>query len=88
VTDPLKFQPWKVGQVLCKAIYAHLGSQFQWKQPPYEYEYQILPIDIINGSDQLRLWVERDGSYQELLDLERSKWGDFEERRNSVLLYE
>jgi len=88
VTDSLKFQPWKVGQVLCKAFYVHLGDRFEWKQPPYEYEYKILPIDILNGSDQLRLWIEKDGSYEELLDLERSKWGDFEDQRNSVLLYD
>ena len=88
VTDPLKFQPWKVGQVLCEAFYVHLGDRFEWKQPPYEYEYKILPIDILNGSDQLRLWIEKDGSYEELLEIELSKWGDFEDQRNNVLLYD
>ncbi len=87
VTDPLKFQPWKLGQVLCKAFYNQLGDQFEWKQPPYEYEYQKLPIDILNGSNQLRLWVEKDGSFEELLDIEHSRWSDFEEKRASVLLY-
>ena len=88
VTDPVKFEPWKVGQVLCKGFYDHLGDQFEWKPPPYEYEFHKLPIDILNGSDQLRLWIEKDGSYEELLDMERSKWGDFEDQRNSVLLYD
>ncbi|MEI8347233.1 MAG: DUF1343 domain-containing protein, partial [Pseudomonadota bacterium] len=51
VTDPLKFRPWKLGQLLCQQLYQHLGQAFEWKAPPYEYEYEKLPIDLINGSD-------------------------------------
>ena len=86
-TDTKVFQPWKVGQVLCKAFYMHLGEDFLWKQPPYEYEYKNLPIDILNGTDQLRLWIERDGNYDELLAIEADGWELFEEMRKNVLLY-
>lgn len=87
VTDKQKFEPWKVGQLLCQAFYHHLGDNFQWKQPPYEYEFEKLPIDMINGTDQLRLWVESKGSYFRLQELERGNWGDFEQKRAEVLLY-
>ena len=88
VTNAALFQPWKVGQVLCKILYHELGENFKWKPPPYEYEYKKMPIDILNGSDKLRLWVESNGSYEELLQIEAIGWADFESKRKEVLLYE
>lgn len=58
VTDKKTFQPWRVGQLMMRELYHHLGNDFEWKKPPYEYNYTHQPIDIINGSDKLRLWVE------------------------------
>ena len=29
-----------------------------WRDYPYEYEHDQLAIDLINGSDLLRLWVD------------------------------
>ena len=88
VTDEGLFQPWKVGQVLCKTFYHELGDNFKWKPPPYEYEYHKMPIDILNGTDKLRMWVEKNGSYEELLEIESMGAGDFEAKRKDVLLYE
>ncbi len=87
VTDRQKFQPWKVGQLLCQSLYQQLQEDFKWKDPPYEYEYEILPIDILNGSDKLRLWVEQSGSFGRLLEIEKSNWDDFQQKRAQVLLY-
>ena len=88
VTNAAKFQPWKVGQLLCYTLYHELGENFNWKQPPYEYEYDKMPIDILNGSDKLRLWVENKGAYEELLQIETVGRTEFEEKRKTVLLYD
>ena len=88
VTNATKFQPWKVGQLLCHTLYHELGEDFNWKQPPYEYEYDKMPIDILNGSDKLRLWVENKGAYEELLQIETVGRTEFEEKRKTVLLYD
>ena len=29
-------------------------ARFAWREPPYEYEHDKLPIDILSGSDRLR----------------------------------
>ncbi|UJH66681.1 exo-beta-N-acetylmuramidase NamZ domain-containing protein [Allomuricauda sp. SCSIO 65647] len=71
VIDRKTFTPWKVGQVLMRELYRHLGDEFQWKEPPYEYDYENMPIDIINGSDRLRHWVEKDGSLEALKEMEQ-----------------
>ena len=75
-------------QVLCKILYHSLGEDFRWKPPPYEYEYHKMPIDILNGTDKLRIWVENDGSYEELLEIESRGMADFDTKRKDVLLYD
>jgi uncharacterized protein YbbC (DUF1343 family) len=87
VTDRKKFQPYKVCQILCREFYHHLGEAFLWKQPPYEYEYEKLPVDLINGTDKLRYWVEQNGSYEELIELEMQGREEFMEQRRPALLY-
>jgi len=34
------------------------GEHFEWKGPPYEYEYKKKPIDLILGSVSLRHGLE------------------------------
>jgi uncharacterized protein YbbC (DUF1343 family) len=70
VTDKKNFRPWRVGQLLMRELYHHLGNDFVWKHPPYEYNYVQKPIDIINGSDKLRHWIENNESLEMLDTLE------------------
>lgn len=85
VTNRKHFQPWKTGMVLCRELYNILGNHFVWKSPPYEYEFSKMPFDILNGSDQLRKWVESGGSYDELLGIEDHS--EFLELRSQYLIY-
>ena len=86
-TDLELFQPWKVGQLLCQKLYQNMGKEFRWKQPPYEYEYELMPIDILNGTDKLRHWVENNGSFDELRAIEAHQCEEYLEYRKEVLLY-
>ena len=43
---------------LLAEVRAQNVSQFQWRQPPYEYEEVKLPFDILAGSCELRQQVE------------------------------
>ncbi len=85
VTDKKTFAPWKVGQLLMRELYNRLGEEFQWKEPPYEYNYENMPIDIINGSDQLRKWVENNGKLEELKEMEQLE--SYQEMLSSIKLY-
>lgn len=67
ITDRSKYKPWRVGQLLLREIYQYLGDDFEWQQPPYEYNYTQQPIDIINGTDTLRHWVMQNNPI-EMLD--------------------
>jgi uncharacterized protein YbbC (DUF1343 family) len=39
-------------------IRAQSPAQFAWRQPPYEYEHDKLPFDILAGSSELREQIE------------------------------
>jgi uncharacterized protein YbbC (DUF1343 family) len=49
VTDREIFQPFATGVQIIKLIRKIYHEQFQWKQPPYEYEWKRLPIEILIG---------------------------------------
>ncbi|HEY5991520.1 MAG TPA: DUF1343 domain-containing protein [Candidatus Udaeobacter sp.] len=49
VTDRDEFRPFLTGVEIIKRIRKIYGKQFQWKQPPYEYEWKRLPIEILIG---------------------------------------
>lgn len=85
VTDKSKFQPWRVGQWLMRELFYLMEGDFKWLQPPYEYDYVNLPIDIINGTDRLRQWVEHHGNMEALDALEDLE--AYRHRFESIKLY-
>ena len=85
VTDKSTFKPWRVGQLLMRELYSYLGDDFEWKNPPYEYNYTQKPIDIINGTDKLRNWIENNGPIEMLDSFENLK--DYRLQLNEIKIY-
>ncbi len=81
------FRPWRVSQMLCKEFRNFLGDKFLWQDAAYEYEYDKLAIDLINGTSSIRQWVERDGSLEDLLELEMKGYDAYQSMRDNALLY-
>jgi hypothetical protein len=73
--------------MLCREFKRELGSQFEFHQKPYEYEFHKLAIDLINGTDEVRLWVDGLGSYSELLKIEQFGYDKYKNQREEILLY-
>lgn len=87
VTDRHAFKPFFTGLALLSA-YRQAGEQdFKWNPPPYEYEYRLLPFDILAGSDQVRLAIDK-GTPLETIE---KSWDDglkdFKKKRENYLLY-
>ena len=56
--DHNAFQPWRLMALAFKAV-RHLYPDYDlWRDFPYEYEFDRLAIDLINGSELLREWVD------------------------------
>lgn len=87
VTDRSKFNPWVVNQLLCREIRNKLKTDFKYKEDPYEYGVDMNPLDMINGTDKLRLWLEKNGDLEELLEIEKQGRKEYLEQRSSILLY-
>ena len=85
VTNKKTFKPWRTGQLILRELFHHLGNDFNWKEPPYEYNYKQKPIDIINGTDKLRHWVENNESIEMLDSLERIN--EYKEHLNAIKVY-
>jgi len=88
VTDRNVFEPVLVAVAILKAVRELYPKQFQWKLPPYEYEYVKLPFDILAGSSDLRREIE---TGVELVDI-KARWAKEEKEflriREPYLLYE
>jgi uncharacterized protein YbbC (DUF1343 family) len=87
ITDFQKFRPWLLGQYLVKKLRNHLGDDFMWNTSPYEYEDKKLAIDLINGSNKIREWVESKNGFNQLIDLEQEGRSKYLRQRDSVLIY-
>jgi uncharacterized protein YbbC (DUF1343 family) len=56
--DRWTFRPVEAGVVLIEAFRSASPEQFAWKPPPYEYEFDKMPIDCLAGSSVLRAQIE------------------------------
>jgi uncharacterized protein YbbC (DUF1343 family) len=86
--QPELFKPYRLVALFLKALFSvHPGFDL-WRRHAYEYEDGKLPIDVINGGPDLRLWVEDSGSDASGLDArltrEESEWI---EERDPHLIY-
>ena len=88
VTGIAAFKPYITGIAILKAARNQSPANFAWKQPPYEYEYEKLPIDMILGTDAIRKQIETNTSLEEM----ESEWQPglkaFMAAREQYLLYE
>lgn len=87
VTDSAKAQSWRMGQFLLRIFKEHMGDQFHWQDAAYEYEFDRLAIDLINGGEALRHWVENDGSLAALEAIEALGMNEYLVARKDILLY-
>lgn len=56
--DHHAFRPWRVQALAFKAIRALYPDYPLWRDFPYEYVFDRLAIDVINGGPALREWVD------------------------------
>jgi uncharacterized protein YbbC (DUF1343 family) len=56
--DHQAFKPWRLQSLAFKAIRNLYPDYGLWRDFPYEYVFDKLAIDVINGSELLREWVD------------------------------
>lgn len=66
VTDPGRYQPYTTTLHLIRAVLSNHPQHFEWKPPPYEYEFERMPIDLIIGDREIRRRLENLESIDEI----------------------
>jgi uncharacterized protein YbbC (DUF1343 family) len=87
VTDRAAFRPVITGAALIHTFRRMDPQKFAWRQPPYEYEHDKLPIDILAGSDVLRQQIEREMPIREIAESWTEDEQAFARLRQRFLLY-
>ena len=87
VTNRAAFRPVLAAVTLLQTARAAGPERFAWRQPPYEYEHEKMPIDILAGSDQLRTEIERDTDAVDIAAGWTAEVEAFEDIRRRYLLY-
>jgi uncharacterized protein YbbC (DUF1343 family) len=59
VTDRTVFRSGETGVAVIAAMRSANPAAFAWRSPPYEYEHDKAPIDILYGSADLRVRLDR-----------------------------
>jgi uncharacterized protein YbbC (DUF1343 family) len=85
--DHAAFRPWRLVAAVLKAIRGLAPGYELWRDFPYEYETR-LAIDVINGGEGLRQWVDDPAAAPGDLDAAAHADEDvWREEREAVLLY-
>ena len=87
VLDRQAFEPVITGLAIVKTAFDMYGENFRWKDPPYEYEYDRNPFDLISGSSALREAIERGDSLKQIQDSWSAPLAEFKATRERFLLY-
>jgi uncharacterized protein YbbC (DUF1343 family) len=87
VLDRHVYAPYRASLALFQAVFLLYGDQFSYKEPPYEYEYEKLPMDLILGDPILRERIEAGVPIGELEQQWQPELEEFMDMRKPYLLY-
>jgi uncharacterized protein YbbC (DUF1343 family) len=87
VTDSESFLPYRTSLALYQAAFILYPQQFIYKEPPYEYEYERLPMDLILGDRRLRKRIEAGENIEAIEQDWLPELGEFDNMRKKYLLY-
>jgi uncharacterized protein YbbC (DUF1343 family) len=87
VTDRREFKPFRAGLTILRTTLEMFPGKFEWRQPPFEYEHQKLPIDILLGTDRIRRQLEAGETIASIESSWEEQLNTFRNTRNKYLLY-
>ena len=87
VRDRLAFRPVLTGMAVIDEIRAADPGSFGWKQPPYEYEPDKVPIDVIAGSSSFRRAIDAGERAEQIAARWEASVADFRRLQQPYLLY-
>ena len=87
VTEPARFAPVTLTLCLLQAVLRHHPDEFAWRQPPYEYEYDKPPIDLLIGDQSIRRRIEALEPVEHIAESWRAELDEFRAMSREYFLY-
>ncbi|MBU3981939.1 MAG: DUF1343 domain-containing protein, partial [Proteobacteria bacterium] len=87
VTDALIFMPYRSSLALLQVVMQLYPGNFSYKEPPYEYEYERLPMDLILGDQKVRRELEGGVPLREIEAGWQKGLQEFNSKRRKYFLY-
>ena len=87
VTDRLTFKPYFTTLAILSVIRRLYPHQFAWREPPYEYETERRPIDLLTGDPVIREGIDEGRPVADLEAAWRPGLDDFLNVRREFWLY-
>jgi uncharacterized protein YbbC (DUF1343 family) len=87
VTDRRAFKPLRTAVELIEEFHQQNPDYFAWREPPYEYEHDKEPIDILYGTDRLREAIADGVSVGALAETWGAEEENFQQQSRPYLLY-
>ena len=87
VTKRDRFKPTFTGLEIIQTIKNRYGKHFRWLEPPYEYEKEKMPFDILIGNSWVREGIIRRQTIMKLQDRWLTPLQRFIRKRKKYLLY-
>ncbi|CAN5722927.1 DUF1343 domain-containing protein [soil metagenome] len=81
------FEPVLTGAALVKTAFDLYPDKFDWKDTPYEYEFERNPFDVINGTTRIREFIEQGETLENIKLSWQQDVIDFIDLRRQFLLY-
>jgi len=87
ITNRTLYKPIVATVALLWAIRGVHPKEFAWSEPPYEYELERVPIDLIFGTDHVRLSIDEQKRPEEIAEAWAGPLQTYRERITPHLLY-
>ncbi len=88
VTDAAVFKPYRTSLALLQAVIQLYPEEFQYKEPPYEYEHERLPMDLILGDATVRNMIEDGVPIVQIEEGWQQELEEFNQLRRIYFLYD
>jgi uncharacterized protein YbbC (DUF1343 family) len=87
ILESERVRPYRLGLEILQSLAETHPEHFRWLPPPYEYEWDKLPIDILLGDGELRSKLEEGRDIGELENSWRGGIEAYRDARENCLLY-
>ncbi|MEO0276984.1 MAG: DUF1343 domain-containing protein, partial [candidate division WOR-3 bacterium] len=62
-------------------------EKFEWKNPPYEFEKDKMPFDLLAGNSYIREMIEKNFDYKEIEEKWKKDLEEYKEEIKDFFLY-